>query len=64
MVIILPASAAADGPESAARPGLPGQVPADLAEAAIDGGPALLETIAARWRGQRESACALFLEVR
>jgi hypothetical protein len=63
VVMILPASAA-DWAGSAAGPGQSGQVSADLADAAVDGGPALLETIAARWRGQRESACALILEVR
>jgi hypothetical protein len=63
VVMILPAGTA-EWAQSAARPGVPGQVPDDLGEAAIDGGPALLETIAARWRGQRESACALILEVR
>jgi hypothetical protein len=63
VVIVLPPGAA-EWAQTAAHPGSPGQVPADLGEAAVDGGPALLETIAARWRGQSESACALILEVR
>jgi hypothetical protein len=63
VVIILPAGAA-EWAQSAARPGFAGQVPPDLGEAAVDGGPALLETIAARWRGRSASSCALILEVR
>jgi hypothetical protein len=63
VAIILPAGAG-EWARTAARPGVVGQVPPDLDEAAQDGGPALLETIAARWRGRIESACALILEVR
>jgi hypothetical protein len=63
VVLMLPVSAS-PWAQQAARPGQPGQVPGDLTDAAVDGGPALLEIIAARWRGQRESACALILEVR
>ncbi len=63
VVIVLPPGAA-EWAQSAAHPGVAGQIPSDLGEAAVDGGPAILETIAARWRGQSASACALILEVR
>ena len=63
-VIMLLPDGSTEEVEGAARPGNPGASPADLSEAAADGGPALLEAIEARWQGRNEPAFALVVEAR
>jgi hypothetical protein len=62
-VLILPPGSA-EGVTGAAQPGQAGAAPGDLVEAAIDGGPALLDAVEARWRERVDPACALVVEVR
>jgi hypothetical protein len=63
-VLMLLPDGSTDDVQGAARPGNAGAPPADLAEAAGDGGPALLEAIEARWRDRNEPAFALVVEAR
>jgi hypothetical protein len=63
VVMVLPAGSI-EGVDGAAGPGVAGEPPADLGEAAADGGPALLEAIEARWHARNEPAFALVVEAR
>ena len=62
VVVALPSGLAEWAP-GAASAGAPAEIPAELAEALSDGGPAVLEVIEARLRG-RESPFTLVIEAR
>jgi hypothetical protein len=63
MVVALTAGLS-DWALGAASPGVPALVPTELTDAVADGGPALLEAIAGRMRGQPGGAGALVIEAR
>jgi hypothetical protein len=62
-LLILPPGSA-EWATGAPRPGHSDAAPEDLVEAAVDGGPALLDAVEARWRERVDPACALVVEVR